>query len=112
MKEINRIVLTGEVVADAVLGHTARGTEVATFTLAFFTGLKGSGVRKGRIDVVCLGDAASGCAAVAKRAERVRVEGSLQQRSWKTVEGFQRSKTEIVADAVESLSIDGSAESS
>lgn len=106
MKEINRVILTGEVVADAVLGYTARGTGVATFTLAFVTERHGGGEQKGRVDVVCMGAAAAGCAAVARRAERVKVEGRLQQRSWKTPEGFQKSKTEIMAHTVEPFKAD------
>jgi single-stranded DNA-binding protein len=106
VKEINRVILTGEVVADAVFGYTARGTGVATFTLAFVTEQHGGGRQKGRIDVICMGDAAAGCAAIARRAEWVKVEGSLQQRNWKTPEGFQKSKTEIMARAVEHFKAD------
>ena len=106
MKEINRVILTGEVVADAVFGHTARGTGVCTFTLVFVTERHGGGEQKGRIDVVCMGDAAVGCAVIARRAERVKVEGHLQQRSWKTPEGFQKSKTEIMAHTVEPFKAD------
>lgn len=106
MKEINRVVITGEVVADVTSGHTVRGTELTAFTLAFFTEQPGRGLQKGYIDVICLGDAAKRCAAAARRSKRVKVEGRLQQRSWKTPEGFHKSKLEIVADTVESFAAD------
>jgi len=43
------------------------------------------------------------CAGIVKRSEKVKIEGRLQQRNWKTPEGFHKSKTEIVAHTVESL---------
>ncbi len=107
VKEINRVVLTGEVVSDATFGYTARGTGVTTFTLAFCTEDAGGGQRRGRIDVVCLGDAARRCAGVARQAEKIRVEGRLQHRSWKTPEGFHKSKMEIMAHAIEPLGAGG-----
>ncbi len=107
VKEINRIVLTGEVVSDASFGYTARGTGVTTFTLAFFTDLPGGGRQKGYIEVVCLGDAARCCAGVARQAAKVKVDGRLQHRSWKTPEGFQKSKMEIIVHAIEPFHPDG-----
>jgi single-strand DNA-binding protein len=107
VKEINRVVLTGEVVSDAAFGYTARGTGVTTFTLAFFTEQPGGGRQKGYIEVVCLGDAAQRCAGVARQAANVKVEGRLQHRSWKTPEGFHKSKMEIIALAIELFHADG-----
>jgi single-strand DNA-binding protein len=106
VKEINRVVLTGEVVSDATFGYTARGTGVTTFTLAFFTDRPGRGQQKGYIDVVCLGDAAMRCAGVARQAEKVKVEGRLRHRSWKTPEGFNKSKMEIMAHTIEPFNAD------
>lgn len=106
MKEINRVVLTGEVVADAAFGHTARGTGFTTFTLAFFSEQPGRKQQKGYITVVCLGDAAARFSALARYGERVKVEGRLQYRSWKTTEGFHKNKWEIVAHTVEPFAAD------
>jgi single-strand DNA-binding protein len=107
VKEINRVVLTGEVVSDATFGYTARGTGVTTFTLAFFTEQPGGRQQKGYIDVVLMGDAAQRCAGVARRAEKVKVEGRLQHRSWKTPEGIPKSKMELIARAIEPFNADG-----
>lgn len=107
VKEINRVVLTGEVVSDATFGHTVRGTGVTTFTLAFFTEQPGRGQQKGSIDVVCLGEEALRFAGMARQAEKVKVEGRLQHRSWKTPEGFHKSKMEIIAHTVELFNADG-----
>lgn len=102
-ERINQVILTGEVVSDAVFGCTPRGTGVATFTLAFFNEHDERGKHKGTIDVVCMGDEVARSAGSVRRSTIVRVEGSLRQRSWKTPEGFYRSKTEIAAHSVESL---------
>jgi single-strand DNA-binding protein len=107
LKEINRVVLTGEVVSDAAFGHTARGSGVATFTLAFCSGDPDRGRQKGYIDVVCLGDAALRCVGVARQAEKVKVEGRLQHRSWTTPEGFHKSKMEIMAQTIEPYTDEG-----
>jgi len=107
VKEINRVVLTGEVVSDATFGYTARGTGVATFTLAFFTEQPGRGQQKGYIGVVHLGDAAKRYADTARQAEKIKVEGRLQHRSWKTPEGFHKSKMEIVAETIEPFNAEG-----
>ena len=103
VKDINRVVLTGEVVADAALAYTPRGTGVVTFTLAFSIDLHDGGQQKGTIDIVCLGEVAKRCKGMVKRSAKVKVEGRLQQRSWKTPEGFYKSKTEIVADTVDTF---------
>jgi len=103
VKDINRVVLTGEVVSDATFAYTPRGTGVTTFALAFFSEERDRGQQRGIIDVVCLGDEAMKCAGIVKRSEKVKIEGRLQQRNWKTPEGFHKSKTEIVAHTVESF---------
>lgn len=100
---INSVVLSGEVVSDAAFVYTPRGTGVTTFTLAFFSEQHDGGRKKGTIDIVCIGDAATGCAGIVKRSAMVKLEGRLQQRSWKTPEGFYKNKTEIVAHSVELL---------
>lgn len=99
--------LTGEVVSDAAFGHTVRGSGVATFTLVFFSGQPGGGLKKGYVDIVFMGDQAKKFAGMARRSEKLKVEGRLQQRSWKTPEGFHKSKLEIVAHQIEPFTADG-----
>lgn len=104
MEGINKVVIAGELAGDSVFAHAARGATVATFTLAFpcDPGKQGNESRKkGFIDIIFFGVEASRWGAVLKKGRKVVIEGKLQQRSWKTLEGIKRNKTEIVAQKVE-----------
>ena len=101
MKDINRVVLRGELIRDAYFTNTPRGTAVTSFTLAF-TNVPaqpgGPRNKKGLIDVIYCSNESSPWAQLLKKASTVVVEGRLQQRSWQTPEGIQKQKMEIVAD--------------
>jgi single-strand DNA-binding protein len=101
---INRVVITGELAGDSTFGHAAGGATVATFTLAFpcDPGKQGNESRKkGFVDIIFFGVEASRWAALLKKGRKVVIEGKLQQRNWKTLEGIKGSKTEIVAQRIE-----------
>ena len=103
MKDINKVVLRGELIRDAVFSHTPRGRSVTTFTIAFansnldFGGLRNT---QGFIDVIYFSDTLSSQAQLLRKSKKVVVEGRLQQRSWRTTEGIKKRKTEIVAERV------------
>jgi single-strand DNA-binding protein len=101
VKDINKVVLRGELIRDAVFSHTPRGREVTTFTIAFDNStldFGGSRNTKGFIDVIYFSDKLSPQAQLLKKSKKVVVEGRLQQRSWHTPEGIKKRKTEIVAE--------------
>lgn len=103
MKAINKVVLRGELMRDAVFSHTPRGKTVTTFTIAFDnSSLDFGGFRKtkGFIDVIYFSDKLSPQAQLFKKHKNVLVEGRLQQRSWNTSEGIKKRKTEIVAENI------------
>ena len=104
MEGINRVVITGELAGDSTFGHAAGGATVATFTLAFpcDPGKQGNESRKKDfVDIIFFGVEASRWAALLKKGSKVVIEGKLQQRSWKTLEGIKGSKTEIVTQRIE-----------
>ena len=103
MKDINKVVLRGELIRDAAFSHTPRGRVVTTFTIAFANSnldFGGSRNSKGFIDVIYFSDTLSPQAQLLLKSKKVVVEGRLQQRSWQTSEGIQKRKTEIVAERV------------
>lgn len=103
MEDINRVVIVGELVGNSTFGQAAGGTAVATFTLAFPSGpdeRRNVKRKKGTIDIIFFGAEAHRWAQLLKKGAQVVVEGRLQQRSWKTLEGIHRSKTEIIANQV------------
>lgn len=104
MEDINRVVLTGKLVDDSAFAYTARGTAVATFTLAFSSDSdeqRNAKKKKGVIDIIFFGAEALRWAEALKKDTPVVVEGRLQQRGWRTLEGIHKSKTEIIANRVE-----------
>ena len=104
MKDINRVVLRGELIRDAFFSRTPRGRAVTTFTIAFDNSnrdfFEGSRNTKGFIDVIYFSDKLSPQAQLLKKSKTVLVEGRLQQRSWHTAEGIKKRKTEIVAENI------------
>lgn len=104
--DINSVVLGGVLVRDSHFGYTAGKTAVATFALSFSSGVNKDNYpkkRRGLIDVIFLGAEEVKWSQLLKKDKQVVVEGRLQQRSWVTREGIQRSKTEILADRVKSV---------
>ena len=103
MKDINKVVLRGELIRDAVFSHTPRGRAVTTFTIAFANSnldFGGSRNTKGFIDVIYFSDRLSPQARLLQKSKKIVVEGRLQQRSWQTSEGIKKRKTEIVAEKI------------
>jgi single stranded DNA-binding protein len=103
VKDINKVVLRGVLIRDAVFSHTPRGRAVATFTIAFDNSTLdcgGSRNNKGFIDVVYFSDTVSSQTQLLKKSINIVVEGRLQQRNWRTSEGIQKRKTEIVAENI------------
>lgn len=101
--DVNRVVIGGVLDREPQFGYTAGKRALATFTLAFSSGLgKGrvSARKKSLIDIVFLGADEAKWSSLLKKGKQVVVEGRLQQRSWVTREGIFKSKTEILADRV------------
>ena len=106
MEGINRVVLTGKLDKDSTFGYTAGGDAVATFTLTFSPDprkQRDAKKKEGLIDIIFFGAEAHSWAEVLKKGTQVVIKGRLQQRSWRTSEGVYKSKTEIIANQVESF---------
>ena len=106
MKDINKIVLSGELIRDAVFSHTPRGRAIASFTISFDNstlGFGGSRNNKGFMDVIYFSDKSSPHLQLLQKSKNIVIEGRLQQRNWRTSEGIQKRKTEIVAEKISLL---------
>ena len=103
MKNINKVVLGGELIRDAFFSHTPRGRAVITFTIAFANSnldFGGSKNNKGFIDIIYFSDKVSPEVQLLKKSKKIVVEGHLQQRNWQTSEGIKKRKMEIVAEKI------------
>jgi single-strand DNA-binding protein len=102
----NKIILIGNLTKDPEVRYTPQGTSVCTFRLAVNHRYKqGDETKKETmfIDTVVFGKQADTCGQYLNKGSGVLVEGRLQERKWETDEGQQRSKYEVVAQAVRFL---------
>jgi len=108
----NRIILIGNLTKDPELRYTPQGTPVSTFRIAVNTRYKQSEESREDtlfIDIVTFGKQAETCSQYLNKGKSVLVEGRLQERKWES-EGHQKSKFEVVAQAVRFLSRKSSGE--
>ncbi len=103
---LNRIVLIGRLTKDPELKYTpAKGTAVATFTLAVNRRFSQQGQQREAdfVPIVVWQAQAENCAKFLGKGSLVAVEGRLQIRSYEDREGQRRTATEVVADSVQFL---------
>ncbi len=101
----NKIILIGNLTKDPEVRYTPGGTPVATLRLAVTSKYKqGDDTRDDTlfIDVVVFGRQAETCGQYLAKGRPVLVEGRLRERKWES-EGTQKSKFEIIANAVRFL---------
>ncbi|SMO61141.1 single-strand binding protein [Balnearium lithotrophicum] len=99
---LNKVFLIGRLVADPELQHTSNGTPFSRIRVAVNNPYKDKN-REWKedpvfIDVVLWGNLADWTVSRFNKGDRVLVEGSLRQSTWKTESGENRSKIEIRAD--------------
>jgi single-strand DNA-binding protein len=101
----NKVILIGNLTKDPELRYTPQGTPVCTLRLASTTKYKSGDSMKDDtlfINVVVWGKQGETAAQHLSKGRSVLVEGRLQERRWES-EGQQRSKFEVVAQAVRFL---------
>ncbi len=101
----NKVILIGNLTKDPEVRYTPSGTPVATVRLAVTTKHKQGDDTKDDtlfIDVVVFGRQAEICGQYLSKGSPVLVEGRLRERKWES-EGTQKSKFEIIANAVRFL---------
>jgi single-strand DNA-binding protein len=105
--EINSVIIGGNITRDVVLKELAKGSKVASFSVAVNrTYIMGGQKNKevAFIDVDVWGPMAENCSKYLKKGSPVVVTGRLKQDQWQTESGEKRSKLKIVAANVQFLS--------
>ena len=93
---INRIIISGNLVANPILRETNSGTPVASATIAnneFFN--DGEGERQQVttfVDVTVWGKSGENFASLAKKGQEVIIEGQLRRNDWESEDGQKHSK--------------------
>jgi single-strand DNA-binding protein len=106
-RNINRVVLTGNLTRDPELRSTPSGTSVCSLRLACNTQRKdssGNWVDKPNyFDVTVWGAQGENCAQYLSKGRPVAVDGRLEWREWEDQNGNKRQAVDIIADSVQFL---------
>ena len=104
---INRVVLTGNLMRDPVLRNTSSGTPVCGLRIASNTRRKtsdGEWVDKPNyLSVTVWGALGENCHRFLAKGRPVAIDGRLEWREWEAQDGTRRESVEIVADSVQFL---------
>lgn len=108
---VNKVILVGNLGADAEVRYTANGTAVANINVATTERVPaGEGNWEDKTEwhrVVLFGKMAESRMAYLNKGTQVYVEGRLQTRQWEDAQGVKRYTTEIVARDIIFLSRSG-----
>jgi len=104
MNNLNSILVEGNLVRDALIRTTSKGTQVCNFTMAsnrWYKSENGMEKEVSFFDVTAWGKLGEACYNKGKKGRGVRVLGRLKQDRWVGEDGKNRSKVFILAEHVE-----------
>jgi single-strand DNA-binding protein len=100
---INRIIMSGNLVANPTLRETNSGTPVASATIAnneFFNDDRGDLQQVTTfVDVTVWGKSAENFASLAKRGQEILIEGQLRRNDWESEDGQKHFKHFLKAES-------------
>ncbi len=106
-RNINRVIVVGNLTRDPELRHTPSGTAVCSLRIAVNTTRKdesGQWVDKPNyFDVTVWGQQGENCAQYLSKGRPVAIDGRLEWREWEAQDGSKRQAVDIVADNVQFL---------
>jgi single-strand DNA-binding protein len=100
-RNLNKVMLIGNLTRDPEVRYTPQGNAVASFVVATNREWKSDGETKQVADfhnVVAWNKLAEICGQLLKKGTKVYVEGRLQTRNWEDSQGSKKYKTEVVVD--------------
>ena len=106
-RNINRVIVVGNLTRDPELRHTPSGTAVCSLRIAVNTTRKdesGQWVDKPNyFDVTVWGQQGENCAQYLSKGRPVAIDGRLEWREWESEQGGKRQAVDIIADIVQFL---------
>ena len=106
-RNINRVIVVGNLTRDPELRHTPSGMAVCSLRIAVNTTRKdesGQWVDKPNyFDVTVWGQQGENCAQYLSKGRPIAVDGRLEWREWEAQDGSKRQAVDIVADNVQFL---------
>lgn len=104
MRDLNKVMLIGNLTRDPELRSTPSGQSVASCAVATNRAWNDASGELQRAveytDIVMWGKLAETAGQIMKKGRRVYVEGRLQTRNWEGQDGIKRYKTELIASDV------------
>src|SRR3990172_4350786 len=101
MRDLNKVMLIGNLTRDPELRSTPSGQSVASFAVATNRAWNDAAGQLQKAveytDIVAWGKLAEIASQIMKKGRRVYVEGRLQTRNWEGQDGVKRYKTEVIA---------------
>ncbi len=100
-RNLNKVMLIGNLTRDPEVRYTPQGNAVASFVVATNREWVSEGEKKQAADfhnVVAWNKLAEICGQLLAKGTKVFVEGRLQTRNWEDASGSRKYKTEIVID--------------
>jgi len=102
-RSLNKVLLIGNLTKDPVVRYTAKGTAVASFSIAtnrtYTSPDGGEKVEQAEFhNLVAWGNLAEICEKYLKKGDKAYFEGRLQTRKWQGEDGNDRYTTEIVVE--------------
>jgi len=109
---MNKVVLVGRLTKDMELKYTAKGTAVASFTLAIDRRFKSQTGEKETdfINCVVWGAVGETASKYVGKGSQIGVAGRIQTRSYEAKDGGKRYVTEVVAEEIEFMGSAGQKE--
>lgn len=106
---LNRVMLTGNLTANAELRMTKSQTEVLTARIAVdeWSRNRETGEQTKRtsyFDLVAFGSRWNNVVPYLKKGVKVAIDGALRQMAWETEDGQRRSKVEIIVNRIDFMS--------
>jgi single-strand DNA-binding protein len=100
---INRVIISGNLVASPALRETDSGTPVASATIAnneFFNDGRGERQQVTTfVDVTVWGKSGENFASLAKKGQEIIIEGQLRRNDWESEDGQRHSKHFLKAES-------------
>ena len=100
---VNRIIISGNLVANPTLRETNAGTSVTSATLAnneFFNDERGERQQITTfVDVIVWGKSGENFASLAKKGQEIIIEGQLRRNDWESEDGQRHSKHFVKAES-------------
>ena len=115
-RDLNKVILIGNLGRDPDIRHTEKGNAISTFSLATNSSwVDRDGVRSEKTEwhsIVAWNRLAEICHQIIKKGDQIYIEGRLRTRSWEDENGESHYRTEVITEQMIKLSRRGSEASS